>query len=258
MAESKKSDQVPAISRAVAVLDFVGHKPGSSFTTIHKELGLPKSTAYMLIKTLVSLGLLRISSGGGYTLGLRLFELGGLSVRHLDVRNEALPLMRKLTHDVQLTSHLGILEGMEGVYLAKVESDQTIIVKSWEGKRVSLSASALGKSLLLAASPELFSELIKIMPFNETSPQAINNREQFLTHLEEARHKGWTTDDEEAEPGTRCVGTPVYGLEGPPISLSVAGPSNQLPFRRMEELAKKLMEVSKQLSHSLGVRSASR
>ncbi len=258
MTDTKKTDQVPAISRAVAVLDFVGHKPGSSFTTIHKELGLPKSTAYMLIKSLVGHGLLRISSSGGYTLGLRLFELGGLSVRHLDVRNEALPLMRKLTNDVQLTSHLGILEGLEGVYLAKVESDQTIIVKSWEGKRVSLTSSALGKSLLLAANSELFTELLKTIPFDKAPSNLISTREEFLKHLEEARRKGWTIDDEEAEPDTRCVGTPVFGLEGPPISLSVAGPSYQMPYHRMEELAQKLMEVSKQLSHSLGVRSASR
>ncbi len=258
MTDSKKSDQVPAISRAVAVLDFVGHIPGSSFTTIHKELDLPKSTAHMLIKTLVSHGLLRLSTEGGYTLGLRLFELGGLSIQHLDVRKEALPLMRKLTNDIQLTSHLGILEGTEGVYLAKVECDQAIIVKSWEGKRVSLNTSALGKSLLLAASPELFAELIKTLPLHEDTPKSISTREAFSQHIEEARLRGWTTDDEEAEPGTRCVGTPVYGLEGPPISLSVAGPSNQVPYHRMEELAEKLMEVSKQISHSLGVRSASR
>lgn len=254
MEKAKQSGQIPAISRAVAVLDFVGLKPGCSFTTIHSELGLPKSSAYMLIKTLVSLGLLRISSGGGYTLGLRLFELGALSVRHLDVRKEALPLMRKLTNEVQLTSHLGILEGAEGVYLAKVECNQAIIVNSWEGKRVSLNTSALGKSLLLSAGPELFNELVRTLPLHQATKSSIITREAFIEHIEEARRKGWTIDDEEADAGTRCVGTPVYGIQGPPLSLSVAGPSNQVPYRRMEELAHSLMEVSRQLSHSLGVR----
>lgn len=254
MASSPPKTQVPALSRAVAILDYIGRKPGSSFTAIHTELGLPKSSTYMLLKTLVELGLLRLSSGSQYTLGLRLYELGGLAVRHLDVRKEALPLMKELTQEVQLTSHLGILDGTEGVYLAKVDCDQALIVNSWEGKRVSLNASSLGKALLLSASHDMYNKLIDSIHFHDDPGKAANGRDAFIREIEEARSKGWTVDDEEDVPGLRCVGTPIYGLNGPPLSLSVAGPATQVPYHRMEELAARLMDVSKQLSRNLGVR----
>ncbi|GAB7079417.1 IclR family transcriptional regulator [Megalodesulfovibrio paquesii] len=256
MDDPKHTDQVPALARALAILDFVGHKPGATFTLIHTGLGLPKSSVHMLLKTLVAQGILRISTDGGYTLGLRLFELGALAVSRLDVRKEALPLMQRLVEKVQLTCHLGILEGMESVYLAKVECKQAVIVNSWEGKRVSLSTSALGKSLLLGATPQLFEEIVQAMPLTIRTPNSISSREAFAAHLQEARRKGWTIDDEEDVPGIRCVGAPVFGLEGQPVSLSVSGPTNQVPYHRLEELAASVMETARQLSHLFGVRSA--
>lgn len=258
MAAANKKDQVPAIARAMAVLDFISRKPGASFTAIHTELGLPKSSAYLLVKSLVSHGILRVSSDGGYTLGLRLYELGMCAVSRFDIRKEALPLMQKLVDRVRLTCHLGILEGMESVYLAKVECDQAVVVKSWEGKRVSLSSSALGKSLLLAASPEKYNELVSSLPFHRSTPKSITSRKKFLEHMEEARRKGWTIDDEEAEPGIRCVGAPVYGLEDQPVSLSLAGPSNQVPFDRVEDLAEELIGTARELAQIVGLRASTR
>lgn len=255
MSDSKSDYQVPAVVRAIAVLDYLGHKPGASFTAIHTDLGLPKSSALALLKTLVAQGILRVSSDGGYKLGLRLFELGSLAVRRLDIRKEAVPHMRRLVDKVQLTCHLGVLDGMESVYLAKVECDQALVVNSWEGKRVHLHSSALGKSLLIVADRELSERVIADMPMDRYTKNTITSREDFVRHLEEGRRKGWNIDDEEDVEGIRCVSVPVYGLDSVPLALSISGPVAQVSYRRLDELATALKDTARELERSLGVTS---
>jgi DNA-binding IclR family transcriptional regulator len=253
MIDSKNEYQVPAVVRAVAVLDYLGHRSEASFTTIHKDLGLPKSSALALLRTLVDQGILRVSSNGVYTLGLRLFELGTLAVRRMDIRKEALPHMRALVDKVRLTCHLGVLDGAESVYLVKVECDQALVVNSWEGKRVSLHSSGLGKSLLIVADRDMSEKLIAEMPMERRTKKTITSRDEFIKHLEEARRKGWTIDDEEEVEGIRCIGVPVFGLEKLPLSLSIAGPIAQLPYHRLEELAGYIMNTARELEKSLGL-----
>lgn len=258
MNDPKNEYQVPAVVRAVAVLDYLGHRSGASFTTIHKDLGLPKSSALALLKTLVEQGILRVSSEGVYTLGLRLFELGSLAVRRLDIRKEALPHMRAIVDKVQLTCHLGVLDGAESVYLAKVECDQALVVNSWEGKRLHLHSSALGKSLLLVADRDVAERLVAEMPLDRHTKNTITSRDEYLKHLEEARRKGWTIDDEEDVEGIRCIGVPVFGLDKLPLALSISGPLAQVPYHRLDELAGSLMNAARNLEKSLGVTNSAR
>ena len=92
------------------------------------------------MSTLESRGYVRRSGGGDrYELGLRLFELGNRSVSRPSIRSEALPVLRELAAATDQTVHIGILDGSEGVYLAKVESSRPIWLHSWEGKRIPLS-----------------------------------------------------------------------------------------------------------------------
>lgn len=254
MTDLKQIKQVPAVERAFTVIDYISRSPGATFTSIRQELNIPKSSLHTLLNTLVLQGILCTSSGGGYTLGLRLFELGSLAVGRLDIRKEAQPLMHQLVDKVQLTCHLGILEGTESVYLVKVECKQAIVVKSWEGKRGSLIHSAMGKSLLLMIQQDELEELVQKVSFAQHTPSSISSREAFFKHLEIAKHRGWTIDDEEDVHGIRCVGAPVLGIEGQPMALSISGPIDQVPYHRVEELAESVMETARQLSHNLGVR----
>ena len=80
--------RVPALKRMARILQYVGeHEP--HFPELVKNLGLPKSSTYGLLKTLEELGFLRrLSDSQRYSPGFKLFELGNLAVSKINIRIE--------------------------------------------------------------------------------------------------------------------------------------------------------------------------
>lgn len=103
--------KVPALTRAVAILDIISRLGQCNANQLVSELGMPKSTVYLLLEELKNQRLVTQSNSGNYRLGLRLLELGSQVSRQLDLRNAALPHLKALMHDTGLFCHLGVLDG---------------------------------------------------------------------------------------------------------------------------------------------------
>ena len=143
--EKEPKKLVPAVVKVDKVLDYIALHKKASFTEIYTDLGLAKSSVYSLLTTLEHFHFIRQTPDGEYSLGLKLFELGGRAVANFDLRTEARPLVRDLARKVRLTTHLGILQELEGIYLIKEEIEHILKITSWEGKRIKLLSSGLGK-----------------------------------------------------------------------------------------------------------------
>lgn len=76
------SSRVPAVSRAVAVLEDLAITGPASLTVLARRLGLPKSSLLGICSTLVDERLLAQDSRGRYVLGLGLAELAAAQVQH--------------------------------------------------------------------------------------------------------------------------------------------------------------------------------
>jgi len=255
--QSKKVYKVPAISRALDVLEFLGANQTVPFTEIHSRLGFPKSSTFQLLSTLESRGYVRRSGGGSrYELGLRLFELGNLAVSRLNIRRESLPILRELASTTNQTVHIGILDGTEGVYLAKVESSRPIRLHSWEGKRIPLHSSSMGKVLLAWKSVEQLSEILAHAELPKNTLRTITDREELKAHLHMVRARGWALDDQENEPDIRCLGAPVFDIEGNVIAaVSISGLVTQASDDAIPGMLALLLEAARRISARLGNRS---
>jgi DNA-binding IclR family transcriptional regulator len=246
---------VPALIKGFNILDLIAKEPGLGFAAIQRRLGLPKSSCHQLITTLCGLGAMQMQADRGFVLGLRLFELGVLAASQRQIDREAMPHLRRLADDVLLTCHLGVREGLEAVYLAKVECEREIKVNTWVGKRLSLNSSSLGK-VLLAWLPE--SELERILHRLEWSKKCANtlaDPTQFKAHLVGVRERGWATDDEEDIPNIRCVAAPIINMQGDVIAaVSVVGTVLELEVSRFESLAERVCATTRDISCALGHR----
>jgi len=256
MSRSGLSEQerykVPAVARAVAMLDLVAREPGLNFTAVRSRLGLPKSSAHHLISTLCGLGLLKVGSDGGHALGLRLIELAGLASVNRSLEREARPFLRALARDLQLISHLGVLDGHEAVYLARIECDLEIMVKSWVGKRFPLNSSALGKVLLAWLPPEELDEMLALIPFEGRMPNTITDPDNFRAHLALVRERGWATDDEEQAPDLRCIAAPVRDQTGRVVAaISAVGTVMQIDAASFPHLGPRLCGTARDVSRAL-------
>lgn len=237
--------KAPALARGFAILALVAREPGLGFSEIRGRLDLPKSSTHHLLATLCQLNALRLLADGGYVLGLHLVELAGLANRHHVLESEALPRLQLLSRTVQLTCHLGVIEGNEAVYLARIEGSSDIRINSWVGKRFPLNRSALGKVLLAWLPPAEAEQIIAQIAFEPAMPNTLRDAAALTAHLALVRERGWATDDEEDAPNIRCLAAPVRDQDGRVVAaISAVGTVLEIDQQRFARLAPIVMQAA--------------
>src|SRR6188472_605229 len=110
------------LDRALSVLLQIGASGGRGLTLAEctSILGYSKATTHRILRTLARHGFLRSDDRNVYTLGVTNLRLGMDFLEQLDLRREALPLLRELAEQTGETVHLGVLHGSDVVYIEKV------------------------------------------------------------------------------------------------------------------------------------------
>ncbi|MDN6713030.1 MAG: helix-turn-helix domain-containing protein, partial [Acetobacter sp.] len=116
---SKSQDTVPALRRAVRILDMVkdAAKPPLA-ADVARQLDLPRSTAHGLLAVMQELGLLEKTVTQGYRLGTRLLDWAGDVTEKRDLVSEFYHVLETRTDLEAFTVTLTMLEGAEVVYVA--------------------------------------------------------------------------------------------------------------------------------------------
>ena len=250
----KENYQVPAVVRAFDILEFLCRQKEASFTEIHTSLQIPKSSAYHILGTLTSRGYVRFAGDSSkYSLGLRLVELGTKSTSFIDLRAEALPLLKEFVAKTNETCNLGILDGTEGVYIAKLEGTQPVRLNSWEGKRSPLHCTAIGKVLLAWQEEEKQAEMLPKLKLVRQTKNTITELDKLTAHLRLIREKGWALDDQENEDHVRCIGHPVLSFDGRILgAISISGLATRFDEKYLQKLIREVKSTARRLSENLG------
>src|SRR5690625_3762555 len=112
-----------AVHRAFRVLEaLVAHSPDVALGQVAKEVGLPTSTAFRILQTLVTDGYAVPLEGGRYRAGPKVLTLAGQMVVAMDHSVVARPAMLRLQEFTPETVHFGILVGDQAQYVDKLES----------------------------------------------------------------------------------------------------------------------------------------
>jgi DNA-binding IclR family transcriptional regulator len=249
-----KTYQVPAVVKALDILEYLGKNGESSFTEIYTALEIPKSSAFQILTTLKSYGYVRhAGQSSKYSLGFRLYDLGTQAVSRLDIRAEAAPLLRELMMKTGQMAILGIQDGQEGIYLAMAEGNQTIRIHSWEGMRFPLHSTALGKALLAWQKEEDLDSFLRNAPLARYTERTLTRASDLKKHLQQVRKQGWALDDREDEPNIRCLGAPVRNIKGEVVAaVSICGLAADENGDRKKNYPAVVIETARQLSLKIG------
>lgn len=205
---------VKSADHTVAVLEFLatrGDRP-ARIREITDATGIPRSSAYALLRTLTDLGWIeRDPSGLLYGIGLRAL-IAGISYLDSDPHVQLVtPWLVRLCEDLGETVHLARLDGGDVVYLATRESNQYLRVINRVGRRMPATTTSLGKALLANLPPDdLAARLPDQLP--RLTPHSLVDRDALLTELAEVRRRGHAVDREENTAGLHCIGVALpYG-----------------------------------------------
>jgi len=202
--------RVSTIQKAINVLNLFKKHSKLSFTDIQRTLNYNKSTLFRILYTLEKNQYLSKDKNGRYELGLNIFILGNQLSRIGKLKKGSEAYLKELAEETNLTSHIGILEGMQVLIIEKYDpSNSSIKMVSRVGRPVPAHCTGQGKALLAYSSRKITEKIIKNYGLQSFTPNTITRVDDFFTELEKIRERGYAIDNSEHEKHIHCMALPI-------------------------------------------------
>src|SRR3954469_3189792 len=246
---------VPAVIRALDILELFLDRPQLSAREVAERLDLPRTTVHELLVTLVDRTYL-ISVPGQpvqYRLGMPLFQLGAAFANRLDLVREAQGVARDVAAACDEAVHVAVLDGADVVYLVKVDSTHPVRMVSGVGLRLPAHCTAVGKVLLASLDPRSLDAILAQDPLPGMTPASITAPDLLRAHLDEVRADGLAVDIGESDSAMRCVAAAIRDHSGATIAaMSVSAPIIRWTAQAQVEWADLVREGAATLSARMG------
>ncbi|MER8045139.1 IclR family transcriptional regulator [Streptomyces sp. NPDC094032] len=198
---------VKSAVRTVELLEYFAGRPGlHALAAVQEAVGYPKSSLYMLLRTLVELGWVETdATGTRYGIGVRALLVGTAYIDGDEVVATARPTLDRLSDDTTETIQLARLDGTDVVCLATRRSPHHLRPFTRVGRRLPAHATALGKALLATHTDE---QVRRLLPgtLPALTEHTLTDREELIEELRAIRERGYAVDREENTLGLRCFG----------------------------------------------------
>lgn len=251
----KASSLVASLEKAMTVLDLLSAVDGDiELAKLAEKAQLPKSTLVRLLNTLRAHSFVQQNpQTRRYRLGWALIHLGKAAERQFELSLVVHPFLEQLMQETGETASLAVLDFDHAVYVDQVVSRSIIKGVPHIGSRLELHCTAVGKVLSSAFSDDRLDELIREYGLPRLTENTIVNATQFRKEISLTRARGYGFDNEEAEPGGRCIAAPIVDGSSDVIgAISITGPTNRMQLERVEEFAEIVRRIACQASRALG------
>ncbi|MFT4213940.1 MAG: IclR family transcriptional regulator [Microbacterium sp.] len=191
---TKEPPASQTLSRGIRILEILAdaHEP-LSIDDLARRLGVHRSIAYRLLRTLEDHGLVARDASGRVALGARMAALAS-RVAH-DLQAEALPELTAIANELGMTCFLAVRDGDECITLASIEPRHAVAsVAQRPGARHPITVGAPSKAIL------------SILPPSEWPPDA---DERLRGEVTEAAARGYATSHDEVIPTVQAVAVPL-------------------------------------------------
>jgi IclR family KDG regulon transcriptional repressor len=221
-------------------------------TELARQLGLTKPNVYRLLSTLSTLGYVKKDPLTSlYSPTLKLWEMGSMLVRDVDLVSVAGPRLRRLMDETRESVQLAVFDAGFVVYVDKVDSPQPLKAMTSIGSRVPATVTSTGKAMLAWLPSEALD-----LAFQQTkryTPLTLTRRKDIESDLEETRGRGYSINRGEFRIGVCGLGVPIRDRGGNVIaSIGVWGAEKNILGTRRDELAHMAMAAARDVSRDLG------
>ena len=173
-------------------------------------LGIPKSTAYELVRTLVEGGYIyRDRETGRLSLGRKLFELGMAYRSHVDLLKDGSRIVEELRDETGETVQLSVLENDMMMVLLKEEGVRPLRIISQVGSRVPVNWAAAGRLLVSDMDDKALAALLDGDDPAVPDWRAITDVKKLIAQIRQFRDRAMRTEINETNEHAGCVAAPV-------------------------------------------------
>lgn len=211
---------MPGVDAALRLLTFLASQRGPvAAATIQRELGLPRSSTFKLLRQLLDRGfVLRLPGEARYGLGLAAFELSSGFARQEPLTRLGGPLLARLVDRTGESAHLSVLHGRDVLYLIEERARGRPSLVTEVGVRLPADLTASGRAMLaLLPAAQLRALYPTDAQFSARTGEPLTYW-RLRTILEAARRDGVATEAGEVTPGISSVAVAVADPAGWPVA----------------------------------------
>jgi IclR family transcriptional regulator, KDG regulon repressor len=221
-------------------------------TELARQLGLTKPNVYRLLSTLTVLGYVKKDPTNSlYAPTLKLWELGSLLVKDIDLVSVAGPRLRRLCEQTGESVQLAVFDAGFSVYVDKVDSPRPLKAMTQIGSRVPATATSTGKAILAWLPSEALD--LAFQHAKRFTPTTLIRRRDIERDLEETRERGYSINRGEYRVGVCGIGIPVRDRSGGVVAaIGVWGAERDILGPRLGELAQMGVGAASDVSRALG------
>ena len=208
------AETVRSFARGLAVIRAFGPEdPSLTLAEVARATDLSRATARRLLHTLEAEGYVR-RRDDRFELTPRVLGLGYAFLSSFGVPQLALPFLEELSEELHESSSVGVLDGPDIVYVARVPASRVMTVSIGLGSRFPAYRTSLGRVLLAELPDERVAELWERSDRRDPTPTTVGSLDDLLARLEEVRADGWALVDQELEVGVRSIATGIRSTSG--------------------------------------------
>ena len=247
--------QVPAATRALRVLRFLAGQPEPvAVESIARELGIPRSTTYHLLRAMVEEGfVVHLADDQRFGLGVAAFEVGSGYARQAPLQRIARRPLALLVDRTGHSAHLAVPHGRDVLYVVEERAPGRPPLVTDVGVRLPAHLTASGRAILAhlpasqvrALSPDkaAFVDRTGIGPTSPTALRAV---------LAETRQRGYAIEDGEVTDGMASVAAAVLDHNEMPVAgVAITYPIDGLSGEQQGHMAGAVAATARQLSRRL-------
>lgn len=235
-------DIVDTVARGVTTLPEISAATGISFSTAHR-----------LASALVQSRYLAFEPRKGYSLGVKLIELGFLAYRQADLPRRARATIEQLAAATSDTVHLAIREGDEVVYLDKLPGQRAVEISSRIGGRKPIFSTGVGKALLLDADETEWKRVYAQADVHTDEQIPRMTEAAWLSLMAGYARAGYAFDLGEDHATIRCVAVPIRDAAQRIVAaVSVSSTVQYMDDARMQALIPLVRRAAAAISSQIG------
>jgi DNA-binding IclR family transcriptional regulator len=246
--------KVPAADQTLQILSLLARSKGPMpASMIATRLGIPRSSVYHLLATLLSHGyVMHLPEEKRYGLGIAAVELNSAYARQEPLSRIGRPLVAMLVDKLRMSGHLAVPHGRDVLYVVEERAPGSPSLVSDVDVRLPMQHTASGRAIL-AALPKaqaraLFPNKAAFVS-REDDPDHIDRYTRLRAVLDETKTRGFSIERASVTAGLFSIGVPVLDHRSWPVAaLAVTFPEASVPEERFAEVAAEVRRTAEVLS----------
>lgn len=251
---------VPGLVRGLHLLELFDREHSEwNVAELAAAAGLPHSTTYRLVATLEQLGFIeRIRNRKLYRLGARVLNLGFAYLGSQDIVETALEPLQTLSAATGGSTHLGILDGADVVYLLRIAGPNRLVSNVRVGTRLPAHATVMGHALLSDHPIEDLRVRFGDRPLEAATKETATTATRLFEQIRAEQEQGYALSVAGFEVGISSAGAPVRDASGQIVAaINFIGPEAQFDNRRLiAKVVGPVCETAAEISRRMGYRAA--